>query len=112
METISAEEGGAILGWAILLEAGEDGLIIYTGQLLDPSCPIPVGSNVAIFQRGPNATIAVLHENQVIGSIDGDAARDLKNMFDAEPRLCRTLKAEVTDADRVSGRVEVTVAER
>ena len=95
-----------------LLELGENGATIYTCHLLDPSCSIPIGSNVAIFQRSSQATIAVLYENRVIGSIDGDAGRDLKNMFEAEPRLCRTLKAEVTVIDKVSGRLEVTVAER
>jgi hypothetical protein len=71
-----------------------------------------VGSKVVIFQRTQRATVAVLWENQVIGSIDGDAARDLQNMFDSEPSLRRTLKAEIIGIDRASGRAELSVAER
>jgi len=95
-----------------LLEGGEDGIIIYPCQLLDPCYSIPVGCNLVIFQPRPQAKIAVLYENRVIGSIDGDAARDLKNLFEADPRLCRTLKVQVTAMDSLSARLEVTIAER
>jgi hypothetical protein len=94
-----------------LLEVEEDRVTVYPCQLVDPSTSIPVGCTVAIFQRSSQASIAVLHENRVIGSINGDAARDLKNLFEADPRLCRTLKAQVAAMDRLSGRLELNVAE-
>lgn len=95
-----------------LLEAGEEGVVIYTVHLLDPACSVTIGTRVVLFQRTPRAIVAVLWENQVIGSIDGDAARDLQNMFDSEPGLCRTLKAEIPGIDRTSGQAELSVAER
>jgi hypothetical protein len=93
-----------------LLEADEEKVITYPCQLLEPADGICVGTSVVIYQRSPQARIAVLHENHVLGLIEGDAEQDLKTLFEDEPRLCRILKAEVITADPMSRRIELAVA--
>jgi hypothetical protein len=93
-----------------LFEDAEEEIITYPCHLIEPGAAPAVGSRVVILQRTPHAKIAVLLGNLVVGLIDGDAARDLRTLFDLKPELCRALAAEVIATDHASARAELAVA--
>lgn len=93
-----------------LLEGTEEELVVYPCRILEARDAVVPGARLTIYQYSSQATVAVLLGNQVVGHIEGDAAKDLKTKFDMRPDLCRMICATVASVDMPSYRVELAVS--
>jgi|SRR5882724_2907019 len=79
----------------------------YPCQLVDPDRPITVGTRLTIFQRSPGAKITVIEGTQVVATIEGEPATDLKTMFSKHPDATRVIDVECISADTTAPVIEV-----
>jgi hypothetical protein len=84
----------------------------YPCQLVDPERPVKVGTRLTIFQRSPGAKITVLEGTQVIATIEGEPATDLKVIFSKNPECTRLLDVECISADGSAPVIEVCAAHK
>jgi hypothetical protein len=64
----------------------EEVTTLYPCQLVDPDLSVSAGSRLTLLRHSKLARIALLDGNRVIGSVTGDAARDLRKLFDGHRR--------------------------
>jgi len=64
--------------------------------------PLPFGTRLTIFQRGEKSRIAVLQGKDAVAEVRGEAARDLKRLFEDHPNLCNALAVEIVRVGKPS----------
>ena len=84
----------------------------YPCQLVDPEKTIPLGTKMTIFQRSEGAKIAVLVGTQVVATIEGDPAHDLRRAFSQHPAKPRVLDVECVSSSKGAPWVEVSPSMR
>ena len=80
----------------------------YPCQLVDPEQGIRVGTKMTIFQRSETAKIAVLIGTQVVATIEGEPAHDLRRAFSQHPTKPRVLDVECVSSAEGAPWVEVS----
>ena len=84
----------------------------YPCQLVDPEQRIPLGTKMTIFQRSEGAKIAVLVGTQVVATIEGEPAQDLKRALSQHPAKPRVLDVECVSSSEGAPWVEVSPSVR
>jgi hypothetical protein len=88
----------------------EEETTLYPCQLMNPEMPVSAGSRLTLLRHSEQARIAVLDGNRVIGSVGGDAARDLRKLLDTHRRRAPgAIAVEVASAIAGSVHFEVKV---
>lgn len=80
----------------------------YPCQLLDPDQRIQVGTKMKVFQRSETAKIAVLIGTQVVATIEGEPAHDLRRTFSRQPAKPRVLDVECVSSTEGAPWLEVS----
>jgi hypothetical protein len=83
------------LGTTPLFVPEEQETVTYPCHWLDENKTLAVDTRLTIFQCGDRARVAVLHGSQTVGEVRGEAARDLKRLFRAQPHLHSALAVAV-----------------
>jgi hypothetical protein len=80
----------------------------YPCQLVNPEQKIPFGTKMTIFQRSEGAKIAVLIGTQVVATVEGEPAHDLRRAFSQHPAKPRVLDVECVSSSEGAPWVEVS----
>jgi hypothetical protein len=80
------QEGQDHLEPAPLFLGAEEQTTLYPCQLMNPETAVSAGGRLTLLRHSGQARIAVLDGNRVIGSVGGDAARDLRKLLDIHRR--------------------------
>jgi hypothetical protein len=84
----------------------------YPCQLVNPEQRIPLGTKMTIFQRSEGAKIAVLVGTEVVATIEGEPAHDLRRAFSQHPTKPRVLDVECVSSSEGAPWVEVSPSVR
>jgi hypothetical protein len=95
---------------APLYLAAEEETTLYPCQLMNTEPAISAGQRLTLFRHSGQARIAVLDGNRVIGSVGGEAARDLRKLLDSHRRRAPgAIAVEVASSTAGSVHFEVKV---
>jgi len=74
-----------------------------------PGNLIPCAGMKLLLHRAETGEVVALHECRVIGSIGGDAQKDVGSFFDDNPGLCSIAEVVVADSDADTRHVELAI---
>ena len=75
---------------------GGKNVVTYPCHWLREDYSLPRDTFLMIFQRTDKSRVAVLHDNQAVAEIRGEAASDVKEIFRNHPELCNALAVRIT----------------
>lgn len=78
------QDSGERLRPAPLFLGNEEQVTLYPCQLIGSEFSVAGGARLTLLRHAKRARIAVLDGNRVIGSVSGDAVRDLSKLFDSK----------------------------
>jgi hypothetical protein len=90
----------------------EIGVTTYPCQLVDPARHVEIGTKLTVFQRSQGAKITVLFGTEVVATIEGEPAADLKETFSKHPDATRLFDVECVAVDKGAPVIEVCPAQK
>jgi len=91
----------------------EEQITLYPCQLVAEDLSVSAGRRLTLLRHSKLARIAVLDGNRVIGSVSGDAVRDLRKLFETHARRAPgVIAVEVASATPGSVHFEVRALAR
>lgn len=73
---------------------------------------VPAPGTRLLLHEADTGKLAILHEHQVVGAVNGDAGKDLHEVFEKNPDLCGILEVEVIEADPATQHLEFAIARK
>jgi hypothetical protein len=104
------KQAASQLGADVMFSPEEKTIWRFVCHWLEKTVPLPVGTSLVIVQRAPKSKIGLMHGRDVVAEIrgEGEAAKDLKNLFNDRPDLGRMLQVRIS---RVGKQTEPFVVE-
>ncbi|SRR5713226_1609819 len=72
---------------------------------------VPCVGMKLMLHKAESGDVVALHEHRVVGSIEGDARKDVGSVFDANPNLSEILEVVVAESDPDTCHIELAIAQ-
>ncbi len=72
---------------------------------------VPCVGMKLMLHKAESGDVVALHEHRVVGSIEGEARKDVSSVFDANPDLSEILEVVVAETDPDTCHVELAIAQ-